>query len=62
MIHLDTSFLGRALVRGPPEDEKVRQWLTEGTALGMSTIAWGEFLCGPKTARHMELWGLVLER
>ena len=47
MIHLDTSFLIRALVRGSDEDALLREWLTAGELLGMSTIAWTEFLCGP---------------
>lgn len=47
MIHLDTSFLIRALVRGSPEDRKLREWLGTSEPLGMSTIAWAEFLCGP---------------
>lgn len=47
MIHLDTSFLIRALVRGSPEDRSLREWLSKSEPLGMSTIAWAEFLCGP---------------
>jgi predicted nucleic acid-binding protein len=47
MIHLDTGFLIRALVRNSPEDIKLRSWLGSDTQLGMSSIAWAEFLCGP---------------
>ena len=47
MIHLDTGFLIRALVRNSSEDNKLRTWLRSDTQLGMSAIAWGEFLCGP---------------
>jgi predicted nucleic acid-binding protein len=47
MIHLDTGFLIRALVRNSSEDIKLRTWLRSDTQLGMSSIAWAEFLCGP---------------
>ena len=47
MIHLDTSFLIRALNLGTPEDRKLREWIGAGETLSMSTVAWAEFLCGP---------------
>ena len=47
MIHLDTSFLIRALHVGTPEDRKLRAWIGAGETLSMSTVAWAEFLCGP---------------
>ena len=47
MIHLDTSFLVRALIPGTPEETKLRKWAGEGQALIMSSVAWAEFLCGP---------------
>ena len=47
MIHLDTGFLIRALVRNSPEDIKLRDWLRSNTQVEMSSIAWAEFLCGP---------------
>jgi len=47
MIHLDTGFLIRALVRNSSEDIKLRTWLRSDTQVGMSSIAWAEFLCGP---------------
>lgn len=37
MIHLDTSFLIRALVRGSVEDNSLRAWLHAGERLAMST-------------------------
>ena len=55
MIHLDTSFLIRALLRGSPEDRKLREWLGTSEPLGMSTIAWAEFLCGPLDKPHLKL-------
>lgn len=47
MIHLDTSFLIRALGRGSREDRALRGWLGSGERLGISAVVWGEFLCGP---------------
>lgn len=55
MILVDTSFLIRGLVRGSSQDAKLREWLTAGEQLGMSTIVWAEFLCGPVEPRHLEL-------
>jgi len=55
VIHLDTNFLIRALVRGTPQDEMLRGWLRSGEKLAMSTIAWAELLCGPMETRHLDL-------
>ena len=52
---MDTSFLIRALDSDTPEDRKLRGWIGEGETLGMSTVAWAEFLCGPLTRSEMEL-------
>ena len=46
-IHLDTSFLIRALVPGADEAATLRRWLEDGRAVALSVLAWGEFLCGP---------------
>ena len=47
MIHLDTNFLIDALVPGSAQDAQLVGWLGAGEALGISAVAWGEFLCGP---------------
>lgn len=60
MIHLDTSFLVRALLAGSLEDERLRSWLSAGEPLGISAVAWAEFLCGPVEPSGMELVGLVV--
>jgi predicted nucleic acid-binding protein len=60
MIHLDTSFLIRALVAGSEEDLLLRRWLTDGTPLGLSAIVWAEFLCGPIEPDHAELAARVI--
>lgn len=58
MIHLDTSFLIRALSRGSREDSVLRAWLGSEDGLGISAVAWGEFRCGPVEA---EVAALALE-
>ena len=55
MIHLDTSFLIRALLRDSQEDRAMRGWLRTGQPLAMSAIGWAEFLCGPVDARSVGL-------
>jgi len=55
MIHLDTSFLIRALVSGSAEDHRLRAWLAEGTRVGISAVCWAEFLCGPVQTGNLEL-------
>jgi predicted nucleic acid-binding protein len=46
-IHLDTSFLIRALVPASSESETLRSWLGARRGIAISTLVWGEFLCGP---------------
>jgi predicted nucleic acid-binding protein len=55
MIHLDMSFLIRALVPDSGEDRKLREWLLSDEPLGMSGIGWAEFLCGPVEPHDIEL-------
>lgn len=62
MIHLDTSFLILALLRGSPQDDRLREWLRTGEPLGMSTIAWAEFLCGPVEPHYVGLADRVVSR
>ena len=62
MIHLDTSFLIRALVRGSPEDARLREWIRANEPLGMSAIAWAEFLCGPVDETVLSLASAVVAR
>jgi predicted nucleic acid-binding protein len=47
MIHLDSSFMILALIRGSAQDRKLRQWLQQDEVLAMSAVAWAEMLCGP---------------
>lgn len=60
MIHLDTSFLIRALIRGTPEDRSLRRWVANGEQLAISAIAWAEFRCGPLTPDEMATVGAMI--
>lgn len=60
MIHLDTSFLIRALLTGSPEDAMLRAWLRSGLQVGASAIVWAELLCGPLSPAQGELALLVV--
>jgi predicted nucleic acid-binding protein len=61
MIHLDTSFLIHALRRGSAQEKQMVAWLSGAEQLGVSTLAWAEFLCGPvpaaAAAHALELLG-----
>ena len=55
MIHLDSSFLIRALVRHSPQDKLLRDWLVDKAPLALSTVVWAEFLCGPVESLDVEV-------
>jgi predicted nucleic acid-binding protein len=61
MIHLDTSFLIHALVPASSADKQLRGWLRAEEDLGMSSVAWAEFLCGPVGADEIDLVSGILE-
>jgi len=60
VIHLDTSFLIKSLVRGSAEDRSLRDWLKAGEIVAMSAVAWAELHCGPLEASHLELISRVV--
>ena len=60
MIHLDTSFVIRTLIRGTSEDQKLRRWLKSGTEVAVSSVVWAEFLCGPLSETELTLAVRVL--
>jgi len=60
LIHLDTSFLIRALASGSPEDASLRRFVRAGEPLAISAIAWAEFLCGPVSEKHLLLAAAVV--
>jgi predicted nucleic acid-binding protein len=49
MINLDTNFLIQGLVPNSAAEAKLQTWRRDGEALGISSISWSEFLCGPLT-------------
>ena len=51
MIQLDTNFLIQALVAGSIPETRLVDWLSTGEQVGISAIAWSEFLCGPLAPR-----------
>jgi predicted nucleic acid-binding protein len=55
MIHLDTNFLILALQPGTAEESQFRAWLQSGEAVGISSLAWAEFFCGPLGADEQAL-------
>lgn len=60
MIHLDTSFLIRALAQGTPEDRSLRRWIANGEQLAISAVAWAEFRCGPLTSAELATVGAMI--
>jgi predicted nucleic acid-binding protein len=60
LIHLDTSFLIRALTPNSREDKQLRGWIADGAKLGMSAIGWTEFLCGPLDQRQLALAAAIV--
>lgn len=51
MIHLDTNFLVCATTHADShESERVKEWLRSGEVLGMSSVAWAEYLCSGSKA------------
>ena len=47
MIHLDASFLIRAIEPGSSEDRAITSWYDAGETFAISAVAWAEFMCGP---------------
>ena len=62
MIHLDTSFLIRALPLGSPEERALQEWIDADETLAMSAVAWTEFLCGPFEPSALEIAARVVDR
>lgn len=56
-IHLDTSFLIRALLEGSAEAERLQLLLRDGRHLSISAICWAEFCCGPVGESTLDVAG-----
>jgi predicted nucleic acid-binding protein len=50
MIHLDTNYLIRSLVPYTQQAAQLDSWILAGETIGVSAMAWSEFLCGPLSA------------
>jgi predicted nucleic acid-binding protein len=59
MIHVDTNFLIDALVPGSSQEAQLVAWLAAGERMGISSLAWGEFLCGPLSSAAENLGRLL---
>ena len=59
-IHLDTSFLIRALISDSPENHKLRELIRVGATMVVSAVAWAEFLCGPLTDGELEIAARIM--
>ena len=55
MICLDTNYLIRGLIPKTPEAEKILGWLEAGEPIGIPSVAWYEFLCGPVQEEEIQL-------
>ena len=55
LIHLDTGFLIHAVDRSSRETDELKHWISRGARIGVSAIAWTEFLCGPVDDLSREL-------
>lgn len=62
MIHLDTSFLIRALTADSPEAGILDGWVASSEILAVNAVAWAEFLCGPVRASQLEIASQILGR
>jgi predicted nucleic acid-binding protein len=49
MIMLDTNFLIAVEQPGNEADRQLRVWMAEGERIGVCTLVWTEYLCGPLT-------------
>ena len=62
MIHLDSSFLIRALPSGSPEEHALEEWIDADETLAVCAVAWVEFLCGPLERPALEFATNVVDR
>jgi len=59
MIHLDTNYLIAIEDVNSHEAKTFRQWLESGEELGISSLAWTEYLCGPLPENQIRAAGIL---
>ena len=53
MIHLDTNFIVGLEDEDSPESAQMKRWLQDNQEVGVSCVAWAEYLCGPVAHARM---------
>ena len=53
MIHLDTNFLISSLDPTTAEAQRLDNWTLAGEPVGISSVTWTEFLCGPVSSNEI---------
>jgi predicted nucleic acid-binding protein len=61
LVHLDADFLVKAVSTAGPERDRLLALAAADTEIGMSAIAWYEFVRGPRTAEQLALASVVIE-
>lgn len=59
MIHLDTNFLIAIEDAHSHEAKSFRLWLEHNEELGLSALAWSEYLCGPLPENQVKAAGIL---
>ena len=62
MIHLDTNYLIAMVTLDTPQGASAQRWLDENEKIGVSAIAWTEFLTGPFSPHQFELASAIIQR
>jgi predicted nucleic acid-binding protein len=60
VIHLDTNILIFATDPQHRVRAQLQSWLAQGEHLGVSSMAWAEFRCGPVTEALINSWQQLL--
>lgn len=61
LVHLDSDYLIKAVSTAGPERNQLVALLDDESQVGMSAVAWYEFIRGPRTPEQLALASLVLE-
>lgn len=60
-VHLDADFLVKAAATACPERVLLLQLAEQDAPIGMSAIAWYEFVRGPRTPEQLALAGAIID-